>query len=144
MGLHHNDDPTCPLCEDKLKQAHEYLRLWFIDVKKRYPTAHVCWSWRGEKDQNKAYYEGKSNLKFPNSPHNNMKNGNPCSLALDLFLLEDHAAIFPPLFYSKLNRENAESNTPIIWGGSFKSKAGKSLGDYDHFQYDEVSRKDLT
>jgi peptidoglycan L-alanyl-D-glutamate endopeptidase CwlK len=43
----------------------------------------VC-GWRGEVEQNKAFAEGKSKLRWPQSKHNNMEAGQPHSLAVDI------------------------------------------------------------
>jgi hypothetical protein len=130
MRLHHEHGPVCPLCTEKLKTAHPLLVAWFQRVKARHINAHVSWAYRGPEDQEKAFKEGKTKLHYPDSKHNNMFNGKPCSLALDLFILdEDGVARFPGLWYAKLNVENEANKEPIFWGGRFKS-----FGDLDHWQ----------
>lgn len=127
----HKDGPVCNGCEMKLAGAHEYLGPWFRELKKRYPNAHISWGWRGHDDQERFFLEGKTKLHFPNSPHNLVRDGKPCSMALDLFLInEDGEATFPPLWYAKVNLENEAARLPILWGGKWKT-----LGDGDHFEY---------
>lgn len=129
---HHTDDPICPLCSDKLLTAHDYLGSWFAGVKKRYPNVHVSWGFRDAQAQEQAFLDKKTNCHFPKSPHNNMKDGKPYSLALDLFMIdEDGQAKFPPLWYAKLNAENENTGEPLLWGGVWKK-----LGDSDHYQVD--------
>lgn len=131
--LHHAYDGVCPLCTQKLTQAHPILVDWFNhDVKPRYPNAHVSWSWRGKEDQEKFFDAGTTKLHFPKSAHNNMKQLLPYSLALDLFQIdEDGVARFAPLFYAKLAQEIDENRRPMFWGGKWKR-----LGDLDHFELD--------
>lgn len=127
---HHGDGPRCELCAFKLTEAHPTLESWFNGVKSRYINAHVAWSYRGPEDQERAYNDGKSKLHYPFSPHNNMVDDKPMSLALDIFMInEDGEAVFPPLWYAKIDKENRDANEPIIWGGRFRS-----IADLDHFQ----------
>ena len=129
--MHHNvDDPVCWSCENKAQQAHPYLIGWFHDIKKKYPTIHIAWSYRGVEDQEKAFDEGKSRVHYPNSAHNYVIDGKPCSLALDLFLIDlDGCARFPSPFYKKLADENLAERLPIKWGGNFTT-----IADHDHFE----------
>lgn len=128
--IRHTDDEVCLLCEQKIMTAHPFMADWFRRVKKRYRNAHVSWAWRGPADQNRMKAEGKSNAEFGKSPHNHMVDDRPCSLALDLFLLdEDGLARFPPMFYAKVNSDNERDREPIKWGGKFKS-----FGDANHFE----------
>lgn len=127
---HHTSDPVCPLCEEKLTTAHQTLQDWYRRHKVRNPNSHISWAWRGEADQNEFLKEGKTRCHYPNSPHNKFQDGKPCSLALDLFQIdEDGNARFSPKWYAKVNAENESDKEPIIWGGQFKT-----IGDADHFQ----------
>lgn len=127
---HHNSDPTCPLCAEKIAEAHPEMRAWFLDVKSRYPNAHVSWSFRCEEDQNQLVLDKKSRLSWPHSAHNQMEDGKPCSMALDLFQIdEDGVGRWSPLWFAKLNAENENNKLPIFWGGNWKT-----LGDNDHFE----------
>lgn len=131
----HGDAHTCPSCDFKLESAHIDLQGWFSLVKMNFPRAHISWSWRGEQDQEQAYADHRTKLHFPNSPHNHLEDGKPCSLALDLFVLsEDHTALFPPTFYAAVNEMNKVNGRKIVWGGSFSS-----LGDFDHFQLEPTT-----
>jgi hypothetical protein len=130
MSLHHTKESRCELCEEKLATAHEYLGQWFRRVKDRYPSVHVSWAWRGQADQDRFHKEG-TGVAWPKSKHNAMKDEKPCSLALDLFEIDDNgAARFSPMFYAKLHDENTQAGEPIVWGGTFKSRRG----DLDHFE----------
>lgn len=131
MTLHHIEGATCPLCEDKLMGAHAYLQDWFRRKKTEYTNLHIAWAYRDFADQEQAFADKKSNAHWPLSPHNHTEQSKPCSLALDLFLIdEDFEARFPILFYSKLNAENIANRDLVIWGGNFKH-----LKDDDHFEY---------
>lgn len=133
--FHHMDGPICSSCEEKLYEAHPYLRDWFHRVKKKYLNVHVSCSFRGEEDQEKAVLEHKSKLHFPNSAHNRLDdNSQPCSRALDIFQIdEDGVARFSYPFYKKLAQEceQDQDQDQIKWGGNWKT-----LGDSDHFQYE--------
>lgn len=125
--LHHDDSENCGLCFAKLREAHPYLVSWFWRKKKQHPNMHVSWAYRNAEDQNEAFAEGKSKLKYPQSCHNKQP-----AQALDIFLIDnDGMARFPVKFYTLLNAENEAESLPLQWGGTFKS-----LGDYDHWQLD--------
>lgn len=128
--LHHTKDAQCPMCEDKLKTADPELADWFHEMKKQFPQIHISCSWRGKTEQDKAFAEGKSKLKFPESPHNKAyPDGKPCSQALDIFALtQEGEAIFPKALYQKL-WQVSKKDYAMIWGGNFQS-----IGDANHFQ----------
>lgn len=127
----HTSDALCALCTEKLKQAHPYLKSWFPKVKSRHFDAHISWSYRDKEAQEQAFSEGKTHQHFPNSPHNQMDiDGNPRSLALDLFRLSDHGAVWEAAFFRKIWDECVYDGDEMIWGGNFRS-----LGDSDHFQF---------
>lgn len=52
-----------------LRTAHEDLQLLFNEVIKHFDCS-VKWGFRGKVDQNKAFRDGFSNLKWPKSNHN--------------------------------------------------------------------------
>lgn len=127
---HHSSDPTCALCEQKLTQAHPDLVKWFHDLKGRHPNVHISWSYRDEASQNQAFSEGASKLKYPLSAHNHTVEGQPHSLALDIFQINDAGrAVFDPVFCAKVNHESCSLGYALKWGGQWKS-----LGDNDHFE----------
>ena len=88
---------------------------------------------RGESDQNKAFSEGKSRLKYPDSKHNTTP-----SLAVDLAPLEhkDGKAVIPwddieafrKLAMHIMNIAN-NKGIPLEWGGNWIK-----FKDYPHFQ----------
>lgn len=128
--LRHTQDPTCPLCEEKLKSAHPFLAYIFHEIKTRHPGVHISWAFRGREDQDRAYAEGKSKVKCPDSPHNAMEKEKPRSQALDLFrLTPEGKAEFPTEWYRHIYQELETKGCPIVWGGTLKR-----LGDYNYFQ----------
>jgi hypothetical protein len=136
MGLHHSDGPICPLCESKLREVHPYMRGWYRRKKAKYSSLHVSWGFRDPVSQQRAFEEHKSNVQWPNSPHNHVEDGRPMSLALDIFQIDDDfTPRFSPEFCKLLDRENQEDHEPVVNGGYFKLANGKPLGDYCHFQY---------
>lgn len=55
--------------KENLRECHPDLQKLFLEVIKYYDCT-VIEGYRGETEQNKAYYAGKSTLKFPQSKHN--------------------------------------------------------------------------
>jgi hypothetical protein len=138
--LHHEHGPVCPLCAAKLKEAHPNLASWFMRcVKPRYPYAHISWSFRDKANQDAVCADGKSKLKWPNSPHNKTdpKTGVPKAEALDLFLLgEDGVASWPYKFFSQVAEQAKNESECVFWGGHFKT-----IWDADHFQIQEEGKR---
>lgn len=125
MSLHHTHDPVCPLCDDKVKQAHPTLQEWWGKIKAQFPDAHLSWTFRGEEDQELFFREGKTRARWPNSKHN----AEP-SLAMDLFQLRtDNVAGWPKPWFEAISFWLGKQNAPIEWGGTWKT-----IGDGDHFQ----------
>lgn len=128
---HTNATETCPSCEEKLKTAHPELQEWFNTVvKPKHRDAHISWAWRGKEDQEKAFLDGATKLHFPLSPHNKTDDqGNPCSLALDLFELDYNSiARWAWGYFRDIAKEAQQSKFKIRWGGDFKT-----LGDSNHY-----------
>jgi peptidoglycan LD-endopeptidase CwlK len=63
---------------ERLKQCHPDLIKLIMRVDEIYPV-HVICGYRNEEDQNRAFAEKRSKLKFPNSKHNKKP-----SLAVDV------------------------------------------------------------
>lgn len=130
MSLHHNDEDPCPLCDAKLNSAHPYIADWFRKVKSNWHNCHISWAFRNEEAQNAAFLDKLTMLRWPMSAHNNMDDNKPCSLALDLFQIdEDGVARFSPKFYTMLWNWSQKSGYKLRWGGKFKN-----LGDAGHFE----------
>ncbi len=131
MVKHTNDGPACPLCEERLLQAHPDIADWFRNiVKPKHQDAHISWSFRGKEDQEKAFLDGKSKLHWPLSDHNKSDDqGNPCSLALDLFELDHNGqASWHWSFFRDIAGESLKNPVAVLWGGRWSK-----LGDFDHF-----------
>lgn len=129
---HVNSMASCPACEIKLKDAHPDLADWFRDyVKPKHNDCHISCSYRGKADQEKAFNDGASRLHFPMSYHNkNDDQGNPCSLALDLFELDYHGqACWSWGYFRTIAEETEKAAYPITWGGTFAK-----IADGPHFQ----------
>lgn len=77
---------------------------------------------------------GKSRELFPNSKHNFTIDGQPHSLALDIFQLISGKAIFNPTFCADLYAWSLAQGYQLTWGGTFKG-----LHDLDHFQLQKPS-----
>lgn len=113
-----------------LEQAHDDIRYWFYRIQDAFPDVHTCRVWCGKEEQDRLVKEKASLLKWPYSKHNAMKDGQPCSLAMDLFRLkEDGEADFRAGFYVQIANYLDDLGAPIAWGGSWKT-----FPDLDHFE----------
>ncbi len=130
--LHHSNGNECPSCGEKISQACEYLRSWFRRARVQFPDVHISWSYRGKTDQQKAYDDGLSRRQYPDSAHNHTRNGEPYSLALDLFQLNaEGRAIYDMGFYAEVAQWCVSNDDPILWGGNYKT-----FKDFDHYFVD--------
>lgn len=132
MNKHSNEPKACPECEEKLLQAHTTLAEWFRScVKPAHQDCHISWSYRDQKSQNEAYAEGKSKLAWPMSAHNKSDDqGNPCSMALDLFQIASNGmAVWGWKYFKQIADEAVKNSEPIEWGGSWQS-----FEDSDHYE----------
>lgn len=108
----------CEKCKEFLTQLNKELASYASDILARFPDCHISCAFRGEAEQNQAFKNGKSRLKWPNSKHNVMKDGLPCSEAIDLFQLSDlGTAIFNRDYYKTIFNFIKENQLPIAWGG---------------------------
>ena len=57
------------ISKSRLKTCHNDLQVLFAHVIQEYDCTIVC-GYRGKEEQDKAYKEGKSKLKYPQSKHN--------------------------------------------------------------------------
>lgn len=129
----HENGKLCDGCAKMLEGGDELLSFWFYRIKEYFPTAHLAHVFRGKDDQDRMVKEGSSLLKWPNSKHNVMKAGNPCSRAMDIFSLEsDGSASFRMGFYVQIANFLEDQTAPITWGGSWAH-----FKDSDHFQLNE-------
>ena len=100
---------------------------------------HISWAYRDQASQEQAFADHESNDHYPNSPHNHMDGTTPMSLALDIFqITEEGEACFSPQFCALLDSENQADREPILNGAKFKRLDGKPLGDFGHFQYEQM------
>lgn len=66
------------ISEERLKECHEDIQSVLRAVIHDFDFSVLC-GYRGEEEQNKAYDDGKSTLKYPQSKHNRMP-----SMAVDI------------------------------------------------------------
>lgn len=128
--LHHiNGAQECPLCEDKLKSVHPDLASWYRKrVKPCYPLIHISWGYRDKENQEICVTSGKSKLHYPMSPHNKKDaQGNPCSLAIDLFEQIGAKNTWPMNVFHGIQELVDMYEDPIKWGGRWG-------WDSDHFE----------
>jgi hypothetical protein len=117
MPLHHTADAVCPLCEEKLKDAHAELVKWFRNLKEAFPDVHTSCTYRGKEEQDLFFKQGMSKLKYPNSMHNKTKDGKPCSRAIDLFQIRsDQVPCWQKSYYQKLTDHLKAQDAPLDWG----------------------------
>ena len=105
-----------------LSQAHPDLQILFHEVIKHMDISVIC-GYRGEKEQNEAFRNGNSMLKYPNSKHNKLP-----SLAVD--------AVPYPIDWNNIGRfdelgefvlkkadelrKEGRIKSKIVWGGEWK------------------------
>lgn len=114
MSLHHTSDPECPLCLDKISKATPVLQDWFkIHVKPNFPRAHISWSYRNETEQEQAFADHKSKLRYPYSAHNKIP-----ALALDIFEIDENGEGLwaPTFFYRGEQVQPRQSRQPQVGG----------------------------
>lgn len=144
--MRHTDDKVCPLCQEKLKTAHPLLERWFnTTIKPEFVNAHISWAYRGKDDQNKAYKEGVSQVKWPNSKHNKTTSeGALCSEAIDLFEQVNGRSKFDSLFYAHVNGhiDKCGWENFIKWGLTRNIKGHVLHYDKCHFEV-IIPQKDL-
>ena len=101
----------------------------------------VC-GWRGEAEQNKAYAEKKSKLRWPQSKHNFMKDGQPHSLAVDVApwvggtIPWDDRVLFS-VMAGVVFAAAKERGVNIRWGGNWSPMWAPALNkfpDMPHFE----------
>jgi len=115
-------DDLCPEMKEKAIQFKELCKEAGID-------ALIYCTWRGKKEQDKAFAEKKSKLKFPNSKHNCVSvQGKPASKAFDAVAQCNGIAQWNDLHaYAKMG-EIARS-IGLEWGGDWVK-----FRDRPHFQ----------
>lgn len=128
--MKHQPGDVCNYCEKLLIDVHPELGLFFHWAKSQHKQLHISDGWRGEDAQNKAFERGASRARWPNSKHNYMINGKPCSLAIDLFEIDDTGhGVWDSTFFQKLYNQAKDHNFFIGWGGNFKK-----IHDSPHFE----------
>lgn len=83
-AIKHTESLPCPRCQELLEICHPILQEWFEQEQKSDPTLHIMTSYRGPRDQNRAYRARSSKVYWGKSAHNYI----PC-FAVDLFFLVD-------------------------------------------------------
>lgn len=133
MSIHKNrtsENPVCYSCEAFISGLSYVMQDFVLWVFKNYPTCHIAQGWRSEDQQHADFLDGKSQLDWPRSPHNNQELGRPFSEAVDLFFLDEHGkALFPVDKYQELNNQVQLSGHKVDWGGDFPT-----FKDSDHWQ----------
>lgn len=126
---------------EKLKQCHPLLQDLVNKASKFIPLVVVC-GFRGESEQNKAYEEGKSKVKFPDSKHNKQP-----SLAVDLAILsygnkicwtnDDQfrflGGVLTGIYYQNVETFNF-FGFKLRWGGDWDGDFDASDWDPGHFE----------
>lgn len=132
--MHTNPAVECLSCKDKFLECDDRIISFVYITQHKFTDCHVSIGYRDEIDQELAFQTGKSSFEYPDSKHNNLFEGRPCSSAVDLFLLDlDGKALFPKTYYAQIyeyfvaNRNLFPAN--YAWGGNWSH-----LKDYDHYE----------
>ena len=109
----------------RLNSAHIDFKILFNAVIKRIDCKVIC-SYRNENAQNRAYNEGNSPFRFPDSKHNQKP-----SLAVDVVPWPlDWTNIDSFIELGRIVKEEAEKyKIDVDWGGDWKT-----LKDYPHWE----------
>lgn len=94
----------------------------------------IC-GYRGEADQEAAYRAGNTKVRYPNSAHNQTRNGQPYSCAIDVIpypftnwndpkMLEGWRKI-----HDAFARASVKLGIPYRWGGDFNRDGDKTTSD---------------
>ncbi len=108
-----------------LSTCHPALQKLFKEVVKTYDCSVLC-RHRGQAEQDRAYNEGKSQIKFPNGKHNSVP-----SMAADVVpypIAWGNTDRFCH-FAGYVQRVADEMGIEITWGGDWKN-----FKDYPHFE----------
>lgn len=82
---------------------------WFLDIQRKYPTAHISCAGRGKEDQEDALKRGASKAHWKQSSHN-------YNCAVDIFELEGDQALWDRDWFDLVVGSNLK---PFIkWYGS--------------------------
>ena len=124
----------------RLKTCDHRLQDVFNEVVRTWDCSIIC-GHRSEEDQNKAYNEGRSKLKYPHSRHN----GNP-SKAVDVVPyyagkgIDWNDAIGFAYFAGYVKRVGYDMGVNIRWGGDWDGdhrNKDQSFNDFPHFEIKE-------
>ena len=121
---------------ERLATCDERLQKVFNEVIKTYDCTVTCGQ-RGEEDQNKAYNEGRSKVKYPHGKHN----GSP-SKAIDVYPYPINFKSYQRMcqFAGFVIGIAKSMDIDLIWGRDWhsqwytKDKNTTSLKDYPHFE----------
>lgn len=126
----HEIGSKCSYCDDKVELGHPLLKLYWPILKREFLDLHVADCFRGESEQNSCFDRGKTQKKWPNSKHNYMVDGKPCSLALDFFkMMPDMHGMYPPKFYYDIDKFIIDNEIPLSWSGKWNG-----FKELDHFE----------
>ena len=124
------ENTSCASCQAFLPECSYVIQDFYLWLTKNFPDCHICQGFRSEADQHADFLAGKSKLDYPRSAHNNLKDGQPFSEAIDVFqLLPNGQAAFSPAYYQDIYNALLNASQPISWGGKWLT-----LVDEDHFQ----------
>jgi len=117
----------------RLATCHPMLQELMNEVIKYYDCIILCGN-RGEEDQNKAYHDGKSKLKYPNSKHNSIP-----SKAVDVgpypLNWKDSKKFYHMMGYIKAVAD--QKGIKISWGGDWDSDSDfndQTFNDLPHIE----------
>jgi peptidoglycan L-alanyl-D-glutamate endopeptidase CwlK len=117
--------------QDKLNTCHlDLIKLMETAIKSSPIDFSIVCGYRGEKDQNKAYREGNSDLLYPHSRHNKIP-----SLAIDIapYPIDwDDIDRFVEL-HKHVDKVAKELGISIWWGGYWNDP--KDYGHYELIQW---------
>jgi hypothetical protein len=119
--LSHLNQAQCASCDQILAECSEPLQQWFYSERTENFSLHATTGYRGQKQQEASFQEGRSKAHFGESPHNYFP-----SRAVDLVFIVKGKNVWTPAEYEPVAKR-APAN--IEWGGYWKD-----FKDIPHFQ----------
>lgn len=130
---HTNKTSRCDSCSRLLASCHPDLTKFFRTVKLLVPSAHIASGFRTKEEQDDCNRRRTSKLVWPESPHNQMVDGKPMSMAVDLCEFDAQGVyVCDPAFFSSVYNLAVDEGEMdwMEWGGLW---VGKKM-DRPHFQ----------
>lgn len=111
----HVNNGSCEKCLEIFRRYPNFnieLKIWFTDLQKKYPDAHISCAGRGKADQEQAFNLKASRAHYGQSAHN-------CNQAIDIFQQDGHLAKWDQEWFDMVIGANLDKCTAELkWYGA--------------------------